>query len=233
MIPISDENPARLKPIVTWAVIIACIGVFFWQLSFSESGEEALVAALAFVPKNLFDHAVTAQVYGIPLPWLTLITSMFLHGGFMHLGGNMLYLWIFGNNVEDAMGHGRFLGFYFACGIVAALSEGLINPHSDLPMLGASGAISGVLAAYVLIYPRTRVTVIIPLGILLYPTKISAFYVVGFWFLLQLLNLLGATPGGPGTAWWAHVGGFLAGIVLTPLLSNFPLFGRYRRGPWN
>lgn len=232
MIPISDENPALLRPFVTWAVITACIGVFFWELSFSESGEEALISTFGFVPKNLFAPSKIASLYGMPLPWLTLLTSMFLHGGFLHLGGNMLYLWIFGNNVEDAMGHGRFLGFYLVCGIAAALSEGVINPHSELPMLGASGAISGVLAAYVLIFPRTRVSVIIPLGILLYPTKISAFYVVGFWFVLQLLNIVGTTPGGPGTAWWAHVGGFIAGIVLTPLLSKFPLFGRYRRGPW-
>jgi membrane associated rhomboid family serine protease len=231
MIPISDDNPARSKPIVTWGIITACILVFFWQLSFSESQEEALINRLGFVPKNLFDHAETASLSGIPWSWLTLITSMFLHGGFLHLGGNMLYLWIFGNNVEDAMGHGRFLVFYLVCGIVAALSEGLFDPQSPLPMLGASGAISGVLAAYVLIYPRTRITVIIPLGILLYPTKISAFYVVGFWFLLQLLNGVIASAG-PGTAWWAHVGGFAAGILLTPMLSNFPLFGRYTRGPW-
>jgi membrane associated rhomboid family serine protease len=233
MIPISDDNPTQLKPIVTWALIGSCVAVFFWQLSFSESGEEELVFALGFVPKNLFDHAVTASLFGISWPWFTLITSMFLHGGFLHLGGNMLYLWIFGNNVEDAMGHWRFLAFYLVCGIVAALSEGLVDPHSSLPMLGASGAISGVLAAYVLIYPRTRIRVIIPLGILLYPTKISAFYVVGFWFLLQLFNVVGSTQGGPGTAWWAHLGGFVAGILLTPLLSNFPLFGRYTRGPWD
>ena len=232
MIPLSDDNPAGLKPIVTWSLIALCIAVFFWQLSFNEREAEALVFNLGFVPRNLFDHAVTETVYGIPWPWLTLLTSMFLHGGFLHLGGNMLYLWIFGNNVEDAMGHARFLLFYLTCGIAAALTEGMVNPHSPLPMLGASGAISGVLAAYVLIYPRARITVIIPLGILLYPTKISAFYVVGFWFLLQLLNVVGTTPGGPGTAWWAHVGGFLAGMALTPFLSTFPLFGRYTRGPW-
>jgi membrane associated rhomboid family serine protease len=232
MIPISDENPTRLKPLVTWAIIFACVVTFLWQLMFSEGDGESLFFSLGFVPHNFFDSAVTETVYGIPLPWLTLITSMFLHGGFLHLGGNMLYLWIFGNNVEDAMGHGRFLLFYLACGITAALSEGIVNPHSALPMVGASGAISGVLAAYVLIYPRARVTVIIPLGILLYPTKISAFYVIGFWFVLQLLNGVGTTPGAPGTAWWAHVGGFAAGFLLTPFLSNFPLFGRHTRGPW-
>jgi membrane associated rhomboid family serine protease len=232
MIPISDENPTQLKPVVTWGIIFACVATFLWQLSFSEGDGEGLFFALGFVPRNLFDHAVTVSVYGIPWPWLTLFTSMFLHGGFLHLGGNMLYLWIFGNNVEDAMGHMRFLIFYFACGIAAALAEGIVNPHSALPMVGASGAISGVLAAYVLIYPRARVTVIIPLGILLYPTKISAFYVIGFWFVLQLLNGVGASAGAPGTAWWAHVGGFAAGFLLTPFLSHFPLFGRHTRGPW-
>lgn len=232
MIPISDENPTRLRPFVTWGIIFACVVTFLWQLSFSERDGEALFSSLGFVPRNLFDHAVTQTLYGIPWPLLTLITSMFLHGGFLHLGGNMLYLWIFGNNVEDAMGHVRFLLFYLTCGIAAALAEGTVNPHSALPMVGASGAISGVLAAYVLIYPRARVTVIIPLGILLYPTKISAFYVIGFWFVLQLLNGVGATPGAPGTAWWAHVGGFATGFLLTPFLSHFPLFGRYTRGPW-
>ncbi|HMI97849.1 MAG TPA: rhomboid family intramembrane serine protease [Micropepsaceae bacterium] len=232
MIPISDENPTRLKPLVTWAIIFACVVTFLWQLMFSEGDGEQVFFSLGFVPHNFFDSAVRETLYGIPWPWLTLITSMFLHGGFLHLGGNMLYLWIFGNNVEDAMGHGRFLLFYLACGITAALSEGIVNPHSALPMVGASGAISGVLAAYVLIYPRARVTVIIPLGILLYPTKISAFYVIGFWFVLQLLNGVGTTPGAPGTAWWAHVGGFAAGFLLTPFLSNFPLFGRHTRGPW-
>jgi membrane associated rhomboid family serine protease len=232
MIPISDDNPARLRPIVTWGIILACVAAFVWQLTFSESAEETLLFAFGFVPRNLFDHRVTVSLFGIPWPWFTLITSMFLHGGFLHLGGNMLYLWIFGNNVEDAMGHGRYLPFYLACGIAAALAEGVVNPHSAFPMIGASGAISGVLAAYVLIYPRARITVIIPLGILLYPTKISAFYVVGFWFVLQILSGLLTAQGAPGTAWWAHVGGFAAGVVLTPFLSSFPLFGRYTRGPW-
>ena len=232
MIPISDENPTLTRPLVTWGVIFVCIATFLWQLSFSEGDSEALLFALGFVPRNLFDGAVTASVYGIPWPWLTLITSMFLHGGFLHLGGNMLYLWIFGNNVEDAMGHMRFLLFYLACGVAAALAEGIVNPHSALPMVGASGAISGVLAGYVMIYPRARVTVIIPLGILLYPTKISALYVVGFWFVLQLLNGAVTTAGAPGTAWWAHVGGFAVGLLLTPFLSRFPLFGRHTGGPW-
>jgi membrane associated rhomboid family serine protease len=231
MIPISDENPTRMTPFITWGLIAACAAVFFWQLTFDEHESEELIFTLGFVPRNLFGRVVETDNTGLS-PWVTIFTSMFMHGGFLHIGGNMLYLWIFGNNVEDAMGHARFLLFYLICGVAAALSEGIVSPDSAVPMLGASGAISGVLAAYVLIYPRTRITVIIPLGILLYPTKISAFYVVGFWFLLQVLNAFTNSPGAPGTAWMAHVGGFALGLALTPVLSRFPLFGRYTRGPW-
>ena len=233
MIPISDENPTtRLVPFITWGLIALCVAAFFWQLTFDEQDSQALIYTLGFVPKSLFDSVTPPLIFGIPWAWVTVFTSMFMHGGFLHIGGNMLYLWIFGNNVEDAMGHARYLFFYLICGVAAALSEGIINPTSTVPLIGASGAISGVLAAYVLIFPRTRVTVIIPLGILLYPTKISAFYVVGFWFLLQVLNAFLTSPGAPGTAWMAHVGGFVLGLVLTPVLSQFPLFGRYKRGPW-
>jgi len=227
MIPISDENPARLKPVVTWSVILGCIVVFFWQI-FNQTEDDPLLTSYAFVPREFFAAAGTSLA-----PWETIFTSMFMHGGFLHLGGNMLYLWIFGNNVEDAMGHLRYLLFYLVCGVAAALTEGFAEPDLMVPMLGASGAISGVLAAYVLIFPRARVTVIIPLGILLYPVKISAFYVVGFWFLLQLLNVFSVAPGAPGTAWGAHIGGFIAGLLLTPVLSRFPLFGRPPPGPWS
>ena len=230
MIPISDENPTGVRPFVTWALILFCVLVFFWQLSFDERQGEAMIFRLGFVPEYLFGAGAQGAILG--QPWLTLFTSMFLHGGFLHLGGNMLYLWIFGNNVEDALGHGRYLIFYLACGVAAALVQGLAEPSLAVPMVGASGAISGVLAGYVLIYPRARITVIIPLGILLYPVKISAFYVVGFWFLLQVFNAANVTAGQPGTAWLAHVGGFAAGIALTPLFSKIPLFGHFRRGPW-
>jgi len=224
MIPISDENPSRTAPVVTWSIIGGCVLVFLWQLSLGEDGE-ATIRSLGFTPAYFFDRGGAGQ-------WLTILTSMFLHGGLMHLGGNMLYLWIFGNNVEDAMGHARFLGFYLVCGVAAALAQAMAEPGTTIPMVGASGAISGVLGAYVLIYPRARITVIIPLGILLYPTKISSVYVVGFWFVLQLISAAMADPGTPGVAWLAHVGGFVAGILLTPLLSQYPLFGRHYRGPW-
>jgi membrane associated rhomboid family serine protease len=229
MIPISDENPAHRTPLVTWTLLIASIAVFFWQLSFTDQGAEAVIRSLGFTPREFFARGLSA---GDTRPWVTLLTSMFLHGSLMHLGGNMLYLWIFGNNVEDALGHARFLLFYLACGVAAALSQAIVEPDTTIPMVGASGAISGVLGAYVMIYPRARITVIIPLGMLLYPTKISSLYVVGFWFILQLFSAALAEPGTPGVAWMAHVGGFVAGIVLTPLLSQFPLFGRHYRGPW-
>jgi membrane associated rhomboid family serine protease len=145
---------------------------------------------------------------------LTLLTSMFLHGGFMHLIGNMLYLWIFGNNIEDAMGHARFILFYIVCGIAAALTHAWMDPGSAIPMIGASGAISGVLGAYLLLYPRAHVLVLIPLGFFTRMMYIPAGFVLGFWFLLQLLNSGLAAGGGGGVAWFAHIGGFIAGMIL-------------------
>jgi membrane associated rhomboid family serine protease len=132
------------------------------------------------------------------------------------------------------MGHAKFTLFYFACGFAAAFTMAYMDPSSRIPMVGASGAISGTLAAYVLLYPRSRINVIVPLGIIFYPFKISAVWVVGFWFVLQLVSAALADPTQPGVAWWAHVGGFAAGVVLTPLLKSryVPLFGRVRRGPW-
>jgi membrane associated rhomboid family serine protease len=233
MIPISDDNPTRIVPFFTWAIIIACIAVFIWQMSLGRNAEERLVFTYGFVPALLLGHAKLSAVLEAPAPALTLFTSMFMHGSWLHLAGNMLYLWIFGNNVEDMMGHVRFVLFYLICGVAAALTHGLSNPDSTIPMLGASGAISGVLAAYVLVYPGARVTVILPLGVLLYPVKIAAFFVVGFWFVIQLVSAALADPSQPGVAFLAHVGGFIAGLVLTPFFkySDIPLFGR-RPGPW-
>jgi len=232
MIPISDDNPVRRTPIFNYAFVALCVLAFGWQISLTEFEFEQSLADFAFVPMNLFQGDSLPSLGSPSRAWLTLATSMFLHGGWLHLGGNMLYLWIFGNNIEDAMGHVRYLIFYFACGIGAALSQGMLNPESGVPMVGASGAISGVLAAYLLIFPRARVTVIVPLGVLLYPLKISALFVIGFWFAVQLFQAAIADPNEPGVAWWAHIGGFSVGLVLAPLWSRFPLFGRVRTGPW-
>ncbi len=233
MIPIADDNPTRLAPVITWALIIACVGIYLWERSLGHDMEAALVV-FGFTPASL--RAGYAQIAGIgEVPaGVTIFTSMFLHGSILHVAGNMLYLWIFGNNVEDAMGHLRFLLFYLLCGIAAALTLAYIDPASHIPMVGASGAISGVLAGYVLLFPRARVTVIVPLGIIFYPFKITAVWVVGFWFLLQLFSAAATQIDQPGIAWWAHVGGFVAGLELTPFhkSADFPLFGRIRRGPW-
>jgi membrane associated rhomboid family serine protease len=234
MIPISDDNPASRAAIVTWAIILVCVLIYLWERSLG-SDMNAALTVLGFVPVNFF-AAQSAEAASAPVPPdLTILTSMFLHGGILHLAGNMLYLWIFGNNVEDALGHFRFLVFYILSGIAAALTMGAIDAHSTVPMIGASGAISGVLAAYVLFFPRARVTVIVPLGILFYPFTITAVWVVGFWFVLQLISAGFSNAHEPGTAWWAHVGGFAAGLVLTPILKprDAKLFGHIRRGPWD
>jgi membrane associated rhomboid family serine protease len=160
---------------------------------------------------------------------------MFIHGGFWHLAGNMLYLWVFGNNIEAAMGHVRYLLFYLLCGVAAALTMAFMAPASIVPMVGASGAISGVLGAYMLLYPRARVTVVVPIVIIFYPFRIAAVWVVGIWFVMQLVSAAVSTPDSPGVAWWAHIGGFAAGLALTPFLksSQIPFFGpRSLRGPW-
>jgi membrane associated rhomboid family serine protease len=232
MIPISDDNPSRRRPIVTWAIILACVVAYLWERSLGHGMDRAL-DVLGFRPALYFAHPHALEA--IMLPALTaILTSMFLHGSILHIAGNMLYLWIFGNNVEDAMGHGRFLLFYLLCGIAAALTLAYVDPGSRLPMIGASGAISGVLGTYMLVFPRARITVIVPLGIIFFPLVLSAFWVVGFWFVLQLISAAFTDPGQPGVAWWAHVGGFAAGILLTPLFksSDFPYFGPARRGPW-
>jgi membrane associated rhomboid family serine protease len=237
MIPISDDNPVEHTPFMTWLIMLGCVAAFVWEFSLGEHGMTGAENVLGFVPASFFgyDTAASEEVFGLPA-WATIFTSMFLHGGILHIAGNMLFLWIFGNNIEDAMGHVKFTLFYLACGVVAALTMGYIDPHSQIPMIGASGAISGVLGAYMLLYPRARVHVIIPLGIILYPVWVRAMWVVGGWFAMQLVSVAYADPTKPGTAFWAHVGGFVAGLILTPVLKSRGVryFGPYfQRGPWN
>lgn len=230
MIPLRDDVPSRTTPVVNISAIALCVVIFIWQLSLSPHGFQAVVYSLGVIPARLLGHAqLPPDLYAIP-PVMTIFTSMFLHGGVLHLLGNMLYLWIFGDNVEDAMGHGRYLVFYLTCGVIAALAQSLPDPDSTVPMIGASGAISGVLGAYLLLYPHARVLVVIPLGLFFPIVHLPAVLVLGLWFLLQLLSSLLATAGAGGVAFSAHVGGFVAGMALIPLLkqSKFPLFGRLR-----
>ncbi len=210
MIPIRDDNPTTITPVVTVGLIAVNVLVFLYQLSLGGQGG-AFVTVFGAVPSALFGGESLSPVPAT----LTVFTSMFLHGGVMHVGGNMLYLWIFGNNIEDVMGHGRFIVFYALCGVAAAYAHAVTAPDSLVPMIGASGAISGVLGAYLLLFPRARVLTLIPFGIFTRMDYIPAAWVLGFWIILQFLNgTLSLGRGGGGVAWFAHVGGFLAGMAL-------------------
>lgn len=218
MIPIHDDNPVTSTPVVTWALIGICVLVFAWQLGLDERGNQLAAFRYGVVPAVLLGEARLPPGLAAVPPSLTVVTSMFLHGGFMHLAGNLLYLWIFGNNVEDALGHTRFVLFYGLCGLAAALAQALHAPDSAIPMIGASGAISGVLAAYLLYYPHARVTVLVPLGFILYTARWPAVFVLGVWFVVQVGSSLLARPDEPGVAWLAHIGGFAAGLLLATAL---------------
>lgn len=219
MFPLHDDNPTQIVPYVTVALIVACVAVFFWQLSLGQANNVA-VFSLGVIPAVLFDNRSLPAGLDVLPAWMTIFTSMFMHGGWMHLIGNMLYLWIFGNNVEDVMGHRRFIVFYLICGVIAVMSHALVNPESETPMIGASGAISGVLGAYLLLYPHARVLVAIPIFVFIHTVRIAAGWVLGFWFVLQVFNSLTTTSQQGGIAFGAHIGGFVAGMILIPFFKN-------------
>jgi membrane associated rhomboid family serine protease len=220
MIPLRDDNPSNTRPIVRTTLIVACVLAFLWQFSAGTQGGQTIMYALGLIPSVLFGHnELPAELHLVP-PGATILTSMFLHGGWLHLIGNMLYLWIFGDNVEDAMGHGRFAIFYVLCGAGAALAQAIPDPTSTIPMVGASGAISGVLGAYLLLYPHAHVLVAIPLGFVLHTTQLRAGVVLILWFGLQLLSNLFTAPGSGGVAFRAHIGGFVVGMVLVLLFKK-------------
>jgi membrane associated rhomboid family serine protease len=236
MIPLKDDIPSYSPPVVTVALIsINCL-IFFYLSFLGEGFQLALVkwGAIPFevthgvelTPELAIPFEVTHGVELTPelsfFAPLSLFSSMFLHGGFLHLAGNMLYLWIFGDNVEDQLGHVKFFIFYILCGLAASLLHIITAPNSKVPMVGASGAIAGVLGAYMIRFPRARILTLIFLGFFIRIVAVPALFVLGFWFILQLLYAfpsIGSTSG--GVAWFAHVGGFLAGIVLFKLFSAF------------
>lgn len=219
MIPLRDSVRSRTFPFVNIALILANAFMFFRELS--APGMDALQAyifAWGVVPFRLL---------GDPLgDWPTIFVAMFLHGGWSHILGNMLYLWIFGDNVEDRMGHGRYLVFYLSVGAAATLTQVGLNPASRIPMLGASGAIAGVLGAYFLLYPKAKVLTLIPLGFFSRVIEIPALFFLGFWFVIQWFQGLGSITARSvqgdvgGVAWWAHAGGFIAGLVLVGLFRR-------------
>jgi membrane associated rhomboid family serine protease len=213
-VPLYDDNPIQRTPVLTWALIGMCVGAYLWQLG---QNEDAVAYGYGLVPARLFGAQLPPGIGAAP-PWLTIFTSMFLHSGLMHLGGNMLFLWIFGNNVEDLLGPARYLLLYFGSGVAAAVTQILPDPTSDIPMVGASGAIAGVLGAYLVIYPRANVQVFVWIIIFFRIVAVPAWLMLGFWFGMQLLSGIVTAANEPGVAFWAHAGGFVAGCILILLL---------------
>ena len=233
MIPLHDANPTRRTPVITLAIIVACALVYGYQvLLMVNGGEEALsdfITRWGVVPAELVEAFRSGAIASIET--LTLITSQFLHGSLVHIGGNMLFLWVFGNNIEDTFGRFRFLAFYFIGGVVAGLTQVAIDPTSMIPTIGASGAIAAILGAYLVLFPRARVTTAIFLIFFYQLIDIPAVFVLGFWFVLQLFDGLGslgamgaATTG--GVAFFAHIGGFVFGAAIALVYR-----GLARRGP--
>lgn len=228
MVPLRDENPTRTTPYVTYGLIAANILIFLIELSIGSAQLNQFFHWFAVVPQELTANLNGVNV-GQPIPEvLTLITSQFLHASFVHVGFNMLFLWIFGNNIEDELGHFKFIFFYLVCGALAAMAQWYFSPQSSVPSLGASGAIAGVMGAYILKFPQVRVLTLIPLGFLFYTVRIPAFLFLGFWFvqqafsgisMLEVKTAIGMDSG--GVAYWAHAGGFVVGAILAPLLGLF------------
>jgi membrane associated rhomboid family serine protease len=219
MIPIRDDNPRRLYPFFTILFIVMNVGVFLYQSFLPRDEYLTFLYTFGAVP-DLIIHGQNFK---------SIFTSMFLHGGILHLLGNMLYLWIFGDNIEGICGHTRFVVFYLLCGFAAFFSHFILQPFSEIPMIGASGAISGILGAYALRFPRARVHIIFPLFPFIWiwrSAALPAIVVLGFWFFLQIFNALFA--GGSGVAWFAHIGGFIAGIFLIRIFEKKNYYIRYR-----
>jgi membrane associated rhomboid family serine protease len=242
--PIRDDNPHFLKPVVTYAII--ALNVAAWVLVQGMGADPALarsVCELGLIPGEVlgtlepgsgFPLTQTLScVIGEDRPWHTAATSMFLHGGWLHIISNMWFMWIFGNNVEDSMGHVRFAVFYLLCGLVAAGLQVASNPTSGVPMVGASGAIGGVMGAYVVLYPRVNVHLFLFFGFFFTTVAVPAYFMLGYWFVLQLVGGVGSlTAEGGGVAFWAHVGGFGAGAALIFLFKDRKLLARHPYHGW-
>lgn len=227
MVPLKDENPIKITPYVTYALIAVNILVFIYELSLNSTQLDLFFHLFAVVPKELTASFNGINAQGIP-ELSTLITSQFLHAGFAHIAFNMLFLWIFGNNIEEQLGKAKFLLFYLSCGAIAVLAQWFFSAMSDIPSLGASGAIAGIMGAYILKFPQARIVTLVPLGFFFPIFRIPAVYFLGFWFVEQALNgitsfevtaSVGMENG--GVAYWAHAGGFIAGVILGPMLGLF------------
>jgi membrane associated rhomboid family serine protease len=223
MIPLKDNIPTRTFPIITLTIIFVNTLVFLWfRLSLTSAQGEALYKYYGLVPRELMVSLETKREL-LPYNLLTIFTSMFLHGGILHVAGNMLYLWIFGNNVEDAMGHRRFILFYFLSGIAAALSQFLYDPESAIPMIGASGAVSAILGAYLVLFPYAKVKTMLIIIIFIKVIELPAILLLSIWFFMQIMYSHAG-----GVAWYAHIGGFIFGLVTIKMFSGQQRRGRLR-----
>ena len=227
MIPLKDDNPTSGKPIVTYILIGLCVVVFFMQLGSDSYKSGQLFYSYGLIPSVLMEHnQLPLDLYAVPA-LATIFTSMFMHGGFMHLIGNMLYMWIFADNIEDNLGPAKFLIFYLLAGVGAAMTQVFMDTQSQIPMIGASGAIGGVLGAYLINHPNARVLVLIPFGFFSQLIKIKALYVLGFWFILQFIS------SGGGIAYAAHIGGFVSGMILILFFNKKnKKIKKLRKRPW-
>tara|TARA_Y100000590_G_scaffold132076_1_gene150924 strand:+ start:52 stop:738 length:687 start_codon:yes stop_codon:yes gene_type:complete len=227
MIPLKDDNPTSNKPIITFFLIGTCILIFLIQITSESYRTGQLFYSYGLIPSVLMgNNQLPMDLYVVPA-YVTIFTSMFMHGGFMHLIGNMLYMWIFADNIEDSLGPKKFIIFYLLSGIGAAMTQVLMDTHSQIPMVGASGAIGGILGAYLINHPNAKVLVLIPFGFFSQLIKIRALYVLGFWFILQFIS------SGGGVAYAAHIGGFVSGMIL---ILFFNKKGKRKtkiiKGPW-
>jgi membrane associated rhomboid family serine protease len=222
MFPIRNAVPTRYPPTVTWALIAVNCAVFLLQVSLGPAELEEFLLRFALIPARYVDPLLFGEAGLTPDDFLPFFTMMFLHGGWLHLILNMWTLWLFGPAIEDRLGHGRYLAFYLACGVAAAIAHALSAPTSTVPALGASGAIAGVLGCYMQMFPLARVVVLVPILFIPLFFELYAFVFIGIWFLLQILQGTAELlmPSAGGVAWWAHIGGFVAGVVLGPLLRR-------------
>ncbi len=225
MVPLHDDNPINTTPVVVYALLVLNVVIFLHEITLSEEALQQFFNIWAIVPAELTD-SFTGDSLTAEREWFTLISSQFLHGGWLHVGGNMLYLWVFGNNIEDRLGSLKFLFFYLACGVLAGLSQWFFDPTSVIPTLGASGAVAGIMGAYVIRFPRAKIVTLIPLFIFFTTLRIPAIFFLGWWFVQQAFYSaasLGATAdmGSGGVAYWAHAGGFIFGAILGPVLGLF------------
>jgi len=227
MIPLKDDNPTSVRPVVTYFLIATCILVFLMEITSDSYKTGHLFYSYGLIPSVLMGNdQLPMDLYAVPA-YVTIFTSMFMHGGFMHIIGNMLYMWIFADNIEDDIGSKKFIIFYLLSGVGAAMTQVFMDVNSQVPMVGASGAIGGVLGAYLINHPKARVLVLIPFGFFSQLIKIRALYVLGFWFILQFIS------SGGGVAYAAHIGGFLSGMILILFFNKkSKKKNKIIKGPW-